>query len=55
MMSVYEYITESFNVDPARIEKNWYGGTYPITKNDTAFGRRQNRGVEKLVRGAYQR
>jgi len=55
VMSVHDYIVKNFDIDPSKIEKNWYGEAYPIAKNETAFGRRQNRRVEMLVRGAYQR
>lgn len=53
--SVYEYLIRHFQVDPSQIERRGYGESYPIAKNDTPFGRRQNRRVEMLVRGAYQK
>jgi OOP family OmpA-OmpF porin len=53
--SVAEYVTENFDVDPARIDRSWYGEAYPIAPNDTAAGRRENRRVEMLVQGAYRR
>lgn len=53
--SVFDYLMENFNIRKEQVEKHWHGENYPIAKNTTPFGRRENRRVEMLVSGAYKK
>ena len=45
------YLEKEFDIAPSRIEMFWYGSAAPITTNDTAEGREQNRRVVGFIAG----
>jgi outer membrane protein OmpA-like peptidoglycan-associated protein len=47
--SVKQYLVDTYDVDPARLETAGYGESRPVAPNDTPEGKQQNRRVE-LVR-----
>lgn len=47
--AVVRFLTETYRIDPGRLEVRGLGPSAPIASNDTPEGRQQNRRVE-LVR-----
>ncbi len=48
-MSVLHYMIESTDMNPARLSGTGYGEYHPVTSNDSAEGRQQNRRVEIVI------
>ena len=47
--SVLHYMIESTDMNPARLSGTGYGEYHPVTSNDSAEGRQQNRRVEIVI------
>lgn len=48
-MSVLHYLIDEHSVDPGRLSATGYGEYQPVTSNDTAEGRQENRRVEIVI------
>ncbi len=48
-MSVLHYLIDKHSVDPVRLSATGYGEYHPVTSNDTAEGRQENRRVEIVI------
>jgi len=53
--AVEDYIEKKLGVDPARVTGQGFGKTRPIASNDTDEGRAQNRRVEAVFKGLYEK
>ena len=53
--SVRAYLVEKLGMDGARLTAVGYGMTQPIADNKTKDGRAQNRRIEAVLKGVYQK
>lgn len=53
--SVREYLIQKFGMKPARLSAIGYGLTKPIADNNTDEGRAENRRIEAVLKGVYQK
>ena len=47
--AVADYLAQKHGIDPSRLTAIGYGDSHPVTSNDTAAGRQQNRRVELII------
>ena len=50
-----EYLIQKFGMKPARLSAIGYGLTKPIADNNTDEGRAENRRIEAVLKGVYQK
>lgn len=53
--AVRDYLIANFGMDPARLTAVGYGESKPIASNDTDAGRAENRRMEAVLKGIYQK